>query len=118
MSRANRSSELAPGDHRADRLAVAHRLAERHEVGHDPEPLERPHRLAGAAVAALHLVGDPQPAGLVGQPHQFLHVGRVEVVDAVALQHPVEDGRGRGDAAGGQPIQRGREAVGPRCRPR
>ena len=57
--------DLAPGDDRADRVAVAHRLADRHDIGHEPEVLERPHVVAGAAVPALDLVGDPQGTGCV-----------------------------------------------------
>ena len=57
--------DVAPRDDRGDRVAVAHRLAEGDEVGHDAEALERPHGVAGAAVAALDLVGDPQAAGRV-----------------------------------------------------
>ena len=102
---------LAPGDHRADRLAVAHRLAEGDEVRLDPEPAERPERVAGAAVPTLHLVGDPQPTCGPGQPDQFLHVARLQVVDPVALQHTVQDRCCRGKTSGGQPVERGREPV-------
>ena len=63
VSSANALGDLAAGDDRPDRMAVAHRLAEGDDVGDDPEPLERPHRLARPAVPALDLVGDPQAAG-------------------------------------------------------
>ena len=52
-----------------DRVAVAHRLADRDDVGHDAVALEAPHVLAGAAEAGLHLVGDEQAAGLVDRVH-------------------------------------------------
>ena len=94
--------DLATGDDRPDRMAVAHRLAERDEVGDEAEVLERPHRLAGPAVAALDLVGDPQRAGGAGvvQParrRRAFH-GRVPV----AGQDAVEDDRGSRRRALGQ----------------
>ena len=45
-----------------DRLAVAHRLSHRDDVGHDTMALEAPQVFAGAAEAGLDLVGDEQAA--------------------------------------------------------
>ena len=82
-------------------MAVAHRLAERHEVGLDPEALERPHRLAGAAVAALDLVGDPQGAGLVRAPHERRDVAGSRSRKPSLVQDAVEDRGGRRVPAAG-----------------
>ena len=93
--------DLAPGHDRADRVAVAHRLAERHEVGRDPEPLERPHR-AGPAMTALHLVGDPQATGRVGPVEPVGRQLGSRVEEPVAGEQAVEDRGGRRTPAGGQ----------------
>ena len=50
------------GDHRAERMAVAHRLGDGDDVGHHALLLEAPEPVAEPAVADLHLVGDRQPA--------------------------------------------------------
>ena len=54
--------DLPGGDHRTQRLPVAHRLGDAHDVGHHALLLERPEPPSGAAVAHLDLVGDRQAA--------------------------------------------------------
>jgi hypothetical protein len=58
------------GDDGRDRHPGGNPLGDRHDVGHDPEMLERPH-LAGAAHPGLDLVQDQQDAVPVAQlPHE------------------------------------------------
>ena len=58
-----RARDLRRRDDRAQRVAVADRLAHRDDVGHDALRLEAPEVRADAAEADLHLVGDADPAG-------------------------------------------------------
>ena len=118
--------DLAARDDRGDRVAVAHRLAERDEVRADPEALERPHRVARPAVTALDLVGDPQPPAACVSRTSVGDVRGVEVVEAVARQDAVEDRRRGREASLSEPIDGRREdrriivrpAIGVRRRPR
>ena len=59
----DRVRDLLTDERRADRHAAAERLADRDEVRLDAERGEV-ERIAGAAEAALHFVGDEQRAGL------------------------------------------------------
>ena len=75
MSRRELGDDLGRHDGRGDRQAVAHRLADRHEVGHERRglgavTLEAPHRVAGAAEARLHLVGEVDAAGARRPPRR------------------------------------------------
>ena len=101
--------DLAPGYHRGDRVAVAHGLAERDEVRNDAEAIEAPQRLAGAGVAGLDLVGDPERAGLVRQADEVPHISAIQVGDAVAGEQPVEDRRTWREPAVAKALQRRRE---------
>ena len=56
--------DVGRGGHRAERGAVADALGHRDHVGHDVPVLMRPVVVPGAAEAALHLVGDAEPAVL------------------------------------------------------
>ena len=103
--------DLAPGDDRADRVAVAHRLAERDEVGRDAEPLRTTTSVAGPAVPALDLVGDPQPAGRVRPLEPRRGEVRPRIEEPVARQHAVEDHGRRRQPARGQPLERGRRTA-------
>ena len=87
-------------------MAVAHRLAERDDVGHDAVALEAPHLPAGAAEARLHLVGDEEPAGLAHFRDRLLQeAGRIRE-DAVARKDRVDDQRRRLDAVGPHVVDR------------
>ena len=55
---------LGAADDRRHRVAVAHRLAERDDVGGDTPGGEAPQPVAGAPVARLDLVSDVEGAGL------------------------------------------------------
>ena len=60
------------------RLAIAHGLAHRHDVGHHAVPLIPPHMRAGAGKAALHLVGEEDTAGLMDNiKNRLQHAGIV-----------------------------------------
>ena len=59
----DRVGDLLADQRGADRHAAAERLADRHQVRLQAERLEV-ERIAGAAEAALHFVGDEQRAGL------------------------------------------------------
>ena len=58
---------------RADRMAVAERLAHHDDVGHDALILERPEARAHAAEPGLHFVGDAHAAA---GAHVLVHVRR------------------------------------------
>ena len=59
---ANERRDLGRRHDGAQRVAVADRLAQRDDVGHDALRLEAPEVRADAAEADLHLVGDADPA--------------------------------------------------------
>jgi hypothetical protein len=98
--------DVAPRDDRRDRVTVAHRLAERHDVGPDAEAPIRPRRGAAPAVAALDLVGDPQRAGRPDPFDERRREPRIEVDDPVAREDAAED-RGRRTVTGGRQVPDG-----------
>ena len=53
------------------RVAVAHRFAERHDIGHQAMAGKAPEVVAGAAKAGLDLVGDEQATGLAHRSHRI-----------------------------------------------
>ena len=55
--------DLRRRHHRAHRMPVADRLAQRDDVGHHAVALEAPEVLADAAEPDLHLIGHAHPAG-------------------------------------------------------
>ena len=57
-----RCGDLGGRDHRAERVAVADRLSQRHDVGHDALGLESPDVRPDPAESHLHLVGHADPA--------------------------------------------------------
>ena len=98
-----RVGDRARRRHRADRMAVAERLAHHDDVGHDALILERPEARAHAAESRLHFVGDADAAG---RAHVLVHVRQISRrKDELAA-----DARTRlGDEAGDAP-RRAREA--------
>lgn len=79
-------------------MAGAQRLAHGDDVGHHAVPLEAPERVAGAAEAGLHFVGNEEAAGLAHRVHRLGHeAGRVGE-DAVAREHGIDHQRGRAHA--------------------
>ena len=96
--------DLATGDHRSDRVAGTHRLAQRDEVGRDPGGREAPQLRAAAAEAGLDLVGEEQGAGAVGAVDESgEELGR-SVEDALAGEADV----GQHAVPGGRPLGPGR----------
>ena len=86
--------ELPPRHDRRDRIAVAHRLAERDDVRRDAVPRERPELRPEPAVARLHLVRDVEPSRGMRPLHEQLELRALGRVDPVAHQRPVEKRRG------------------------
>ena len=78
-------------DHGAHRVAVAHRLAERDDVGHDAVLGKAPERLADAAEPRLHLVGDAERARRAGAGVRGAEVAGRHGEDAVAREDVVAD---------------------------
>ena len=97
---------------RADREAAAEGLGHRHQVGRQAERREREH-LAGAADAALDLVGDEQRAGPLARLLDGLGQRRRDRPHAAFALDRLDDDRRR--LAGDQPIER-RRIVGRRER--
>src|SRR5690606_9850684 len=56
--------QFVAGHHPGQRMAVAHGLAQRYDIGSDRMALEAPHVIADATEARLDLVGDVQSASL------------------------------------------------------
>src|SRR5690349_13883459 len=56
--------QLPPGHNGGNRIAVAHRLAERDQVGLDTEVRECPEVFAASPMPDLHLIGHEQPTRL------------------------------------------------------
>jgi hypothetical protein len=87
--------ELPARDQRRDGVAVAHRLAECHDVGGDTLRRERPQVLAAAPVPDLHLVGDVERAGVVRPLGQCADGVRGRHGDPVGGEPAVDERRGR-----------------------
>ena len=99
-----------PGDDPGDRQPVAHRLAHRHDVRHQPGvPLVAPQLRAGPAEPGLHLVGDVEPAR---RAHQRRRPGRGTRPGRAARR------RRRTASRPGTPPAAARAAAGPRWRRR
>ena len=79
------------GHDSAHRVAVAHRLPERDDVGHDVVLGEAPERLADPPEARLHLVGDAQRPRRTGPLVRGAEVAGRYREDAVAREHVVAD---------------------------
>ena len=72
-----RRRDVAAGRHRGDRRAVAQALGHRDDVGRHAPVLVRPVVIARAAEAALHFVGNAQPAVLADDVVHDLEVLRL-----------------------------------------
>ena len=89
-------------DHGGHRVAVAHRLAQRDDVGDHAVHVEPPQVRAGPAEPRLDLVGHEQPAGRAPAPYGVLQVVARRREDAVAGEPRVHEQCGRRDAALGE----------------
>ncbi|KAG5725962.1 hypothetical protein E4T56_gene5253, partial [Termitomyces sp. T112] len=113
-----------------DRLTIAHRLAQRHNVGIDAMALETPHMAAGAAKAGLHFVRNENAARAADRLDGALQEAGLFRQDAVAGEDRIHDQHGRLDAmaleigngglhiAGEAPGNMGAAAIGGRRRHR
>ena len=82
------------GDDARERMAVAERLAEGHEVRHRVVKLVPPHPGARAAEARLHLVSDVEAAGLAGKRDRPLDIACRHSRHALGREDRVEEDRG------------------------
>ena len=94
--RGERVGDGAAGDDGAERIPVAGRLRDRHDVGHHALLVKSPEPLAETAVADLHLVGDGEPAA---RPHRGVHLRQIAVgqrhAAGVAVHGLADEPRGR-----------------------
>ena len=104
--------DLARGHHGAEREAVPDRLAEDDHVRHDALPLEAPERLAEAAEARLHLVGDRDAAGRAHVTIRLRQVAGREDDLAGDARQGLREERGEAAPVGLEPVREGADVAG------
>ena len=82
------------GDHGGQGVPRADRFAQRDDIRHHARVIERPHLLAGAVEAGLHLVCDEQPARGAGGGGCSLEVARRRQDGAIGIPDGVAEKRG------------------------